>query len=676
MQLTGVVVGEELPNSSDDEILEQDAARLDAVLHILKQFSPIKLATLWKLKERAESASAIARTKEYHAALDPFRKEDQTEFVCPWDGSHIALILGEYRKKILGGHSKGIVHIADVSHWKIDELATDDNFNTSERIERLGLKKSISIPFGSLCSPENFGQPSPNYLLNLYVSEYSDDEDVDCFIPTAIFDAVKAKLESGVCALIDRRLTRITNAITTVEMSKAGDGADFAIREALQRVLPKFIRCERVISIAPRNDGTFRQAMNKLILSSSEMHSEQSLSPLTVEELAQLAELAERSFDEKDMQVSTDRRRKDTVIVGGAELSEQLQHENFKAFRNVMIGRIHKRAEPDDPHGYVFLVNRINDLALRKHQEARIPDYFDWEDELYLNHICNILDFIAELFTAEEARFNRTHILAHELHAPTGFVYATAERILDWVDDQEIRPVGMVKRELSDILVTNDLQSALVDSLMIGLNTSDDPPAKKYVPTRTNLQRIADDTARTVMPICRKNGVPHSGIIVRSFPYLFLDGRAAKQIFLNILTNAIKYSRKEIPDKFNVTIFSEHLSIEELKTTNASEKFIGRLLELGVRHGYMVTFEDNGIGVPDLFKDRIFKAGTRADTDEVLAMTGAGLGLSVVKSIMNDHFGDIWLERAGSPTTFCLFFPDFLKTGSYRTMVEWQGGSK
>ena len=672
--LTNIIIGEEKEGISGEDILIRDSERLTSVLTVLKEYTPIKLATLWKLKGRARYASAIARTVEYDKILNPLDKKDQSEFVCPWDNSHIDLIIKKSISRREDRERNGnwpLVTIDNVADWQTDEL-----FNTAERIKNLKLKKAIAIPFGSMCSPNNSDDDSANYLLNLYFSKY--EEEVKDFIPRTVFDAVKSKLESGVCALIDRRLTRITNAISEVEMSKAGDGADRAMGLALEKVLPAFIPCEGVLRVIARSDDSYRAAFNKRIAEKTLVFSNSPITNLGKNGTRKLLTLIEQKFKEKDDSCQVDPRRKDTVILNGSEITKALKNRNCVLLRTILAGRIHNRAQPDDPRGFVILINRLNDMAIRKNSLARLPDYFDWEDEIYLNHICSILDFIAELFTAEEARLNRAHVIAHDLHAPTGFVYSTAERLRDWVDEKHEMPKGMVLREFRDILDTNDLQSALIDSLMLGLNTSATAPKQKYTPNVINLEQVAEDMARVVMPVCRKFRVPQTGIKIGSFvrPEIVMDLRAAKQIFLNIMTNAIKYSKKNASSDFSLLLYAEQVSLTNLETMDIPGEFSERMRKMKVNMGILLTFQDNGIGVPQSFKNRIFQVGSRADIDEVMSVAGAGIGLSVVKSIVNDHFGEVWLQNDGNPTTFCIFLPDFLRTREYTKFDEWQGNTR
>lgn len=667
--LTSVIVGQEPNSTNQSDYLFKDAQRINQVLDTLTNCSPVKIATLWKLKGRARHASVIGRSSAYDEMLDPSKAADITEFVCPWDQSHIGLIVNEAFDVETENWNDVIIN--DVKNWRLYELPVDHHFNTPERISVLKLKRCISILFGSICSPGESVEVVPNFLLNLYFSDYEDEEHLN--IPAEILESVKAKIESGVCALIDRRLTRITREISKVEMSEAGAGADYAIKASLEKVLPKFIWCEKILRVVPLNDGNWKIAMNSQIHTSERCLDDNAdlaiFNNFEANELGELI-LAAIEDDERDEKVKN---TQDTFVVRKKHIRQFLKSPIFSDVNSLMIGRIQERTAPSNSRGYVICINRLNDCAIRKKNDARIADYFDWEDEIYLDQICNTLDFIAELFIAEEARLNRAHVLSHELHTPTEFIYATVERLQDWVSNPRAMPTGMVSKEIEDILVTSDLQSALIDNLMLGLDTSSAPPSKRYSPEWVNFQQVVDEIIRMARPICRKHKVPHAKIKARHFYQFFIDSRAANQIFLNIITNAIKYSKPGLPNNFSLNIYSERINLDELKTMRVSEDFMFRMEMLNVSNGTVIFFEDRGIGILEKDVERIFNAGVRSDVPEVTSKIGAGIGLSVVKSIVNDHFGDVWVERTANPTTICIFLPDIVRDSSYIELPEWQG---
>jgi two-component system sensor histidine kinase VicK len=113
--------------------------------------------------------------------------------------------------------------------------------------------------------------------------------------------------------------------------------------------------------------------------------------------------------------------------------------------------------------------------------------------------------------------------------------------------------------------------------------------------------------------------------------FLYLDEAKFYQVTSNLLSNAIKFT----PDGGEITI--------------RIEEHPGRVL---------ISVSDNGIGIPARLQDKVFQPFTRAKRSGLRGEAPTGLGLSVVKSIVELHEGRIWLEsEEDKGTTFYVEFP-------------------
>jgi signal transduction histidine kinase len=117
--------------------------------------------------------------------------------------------------------------------------------------------------------------------------------------------------------------------------------------------------------------------------------------------------------------------------------------------------------------------------------------------------------------------------------------------------------------------------------------------------------------------------------------YIKADHKKLQQAFLNVLSNAFKYS----PATSQVTI--------ELITTPFTASVARRV---GVR------FVDQGIGMTPAQLARVFERFYRADTSGNIP--GTGLGMSIVKEIIELHDGEIELvSKVSNSTTVTLWLP-------------------
>jgi len=156
--------------------------------------------------------------------------------------------------------------------------------------------------------------------------------------------------------------------------------------------------------------------------------------------------------------------------------------------------------------------------------------------------------------------------------------------------------------------------------------------AKTYHFERVDLRSVVDDTAGLFRAAAESRGNrlevirPDVAVEARA------DGEAVKQALINLVDNALKYSAPGTA----VTV------------------------ELGRADGRVeIRVRDRGIGIPPEDLGRIFEKFFRANEASRVAPQGAGLGLKIVKAIMEAHNGEVGVEsKPGQGSTFRLIFPE------------------
>ena len=124
-----------------------------------------------------------------------------------------------------------------------------------------------------------------------------------------------------------------------------------------------------------------------------------------------------------------------------------------------------------------------------------------------------------------------------------------------------------------------------------------------------------------VAKIYEKKNIEYNFLIDNSVPEtLLIDSNRLKQILLNILTNAIKFT----------DIGSIVLHIKKNSERN--------LLEF--------TIKDTGCGINDKDSEKLFKAFTQLDNKTSTVNEGTGLGLIITKELVKLMGGDVWLESS------------------------------
>ena len=115
-------------------------------------------------------------------------------------------------------------------------------------------------------------------------------------------------------------------------------------------------------------------------------------------------------------------------------------------------------------------------------------------------------------------------------------------------------------------------------------------------------------------------------IIAEDLPNVGVDAATVELCLVNLLSNGIKYSNPSRPAR------TVHVAGEMV--------FGPRVEDCELR----VTVRDNGLGVPERARDRLFTQFYRAHTDTITGVEGTGLGLSIVRETVEAVGGRVWAE--------------------------------
>lgn len=155
---------------------------------------------------------------------------------------------------------------------------------------------------------------------------------------------------------------------------------------------------------------------------------------------------------------------------------------------------------------------------------------------------------------------------------------------------------------------------------------------KTYQFERTNVEHVVTDTLRTFEVV-----LDQSGFIVnlekpqQPLPDVVIDQDAIAQAFINLLDNAVKYSGEA--REINVVLAQEN--------------------------GFVtIAVRDHGVGIASEERDKVFEKFYRVGNVLVHDVKGSGLGLSIVKHIVEAHQGKVTVEsEIGNGSTFIIHLP-------------------
>jgi PAS domain S-box-containing protein len=146
------------------------------------------------------------------------------------------------------------------------------------------------------------------------------------------------------------------------------------------------------------------------------------------------------------------------------------------------------------------------------------------------------------------------------------------------------------------------------------------------------LRELVDEIMSEVEPLIARSNVTVTASVPAGLPVVRSDRQKVKQILLNLLTNALKFTRRG-----SVTVSCAHRR----------------------RSGTVaIAVADTGIGIAPQDQERIFEAFSQADSSSAREGSGSGLGLAICQRLATVLGGQITVESAvGKGSTFTLVLP-------------------
>ncbi|MCA1994651.1 MAG: hypothetical protein LDL41_21790, partial [Coleofasciculus sp. S288] len=144
-------------------------------------------------------------------------------------------------------------------------------------------------------------------------------------------------------------------------------------------------------------------------------------------------------------------------------------------------------------------------------------------------------------------------------------------------------------------------------------------------------------------------------IIPETLPSLRGDETQLTQLFQNLISNAIKFRRKDVPPQIKISVEKRQRSTS-VETCVSTEKLQDLATPNAGDDEWVFGIHDNGIGVEPQYFERIFQVFQRLHTCE--DYPGTGIGLAICKKIVERHRGNIWLDSSlEEGTTFYFTIP-------------------
>ena len=271
--------------------------------------------------------------------------------------------------------------------------------------------------------------------------------------------------------------------------------------------------------------------------------------------------------------------------------------------------------------------------------QSTLPNAFTGEDIAVLETLAaqlaiaiqNARAFAEEQETAErlkEIDKLKTQFLAnmsHELRTPLNSIIGFSRVILKGIDGPL---TDLQKTDLTSIhnsgqhllsLINNILDLSKIEAGKMELNFEE-----------VELEPIIKGVMSTAIALVKDKSVTLVQDIVENLPIIWADPTRIRQITLNLVSNACKFT-----DEGTIIVRVQH-----------------------DRENVIISVSDTGIGIPEENLSSIFEEFTQVDSSTTRKVGGTGLGLPISRHFVEMHKGRIWVEsKLGHGSTFNFFIP-------------------
>ena len=211
-----------------------------------------------------------------------------------------------------------------------------------------------------------------------------------------------------------------------------------------------------------------------------------------------------------------------------------------------------------------------------------------------------------------------SYTISHDLGTPLTVMKLNAQMLLGNLTDDSVKS----KTKINTIIEEIDNMAEMMHDVLQLSRAKHSEIQLENLKTAHTIEKISQNAKMTY-------GSSNSEIIIKECPDVLADKTMLHQVFLNIINNAVKYSsHKDLPKV-------------EIEGTEDDQTIIYRI-------------SDNGIGIPEEEKHKMFKIFNRMDNAK--KFKGNGVGLSIVHRIMKRIGGNVDYESSSEGTSFILTF--------------------
>ncbi|GAB3175184.1 PAS domain-containing sensor histidine kinase [Telluribacter humicola] len=245
---------------------------------------------------------------------------------------------------------------------------------------------------------------------------------------------------------------------------------------------------------------------------------------------------------------------------------------------------------------------------------------------------------VEELKRSNQSLEEFAHVASHDMKEPLRKIRTFASRLkMKLTQGLDEKDTGLIDR----IEIAAERMQLLVDDLLEFSHVNERPREMEWVDLNEKVQKVLADLE---LPIEEKG----ARIGMGSLPTVKGNRRQLQQLFYNLISNALKYSKPATPPEISIQS-RKVMGTDVSKSVNLPVD-----QENGAFH--LIEVRDNGIGFDQLYAERIFRIFHRLHGKS--EYSGTGVGLSIAKKVTENHNGAIWAtSEIGVGSTFYILLP-------------------
>ena len=338
-----------------------------------------------------------------------------------------------------------------------------------------------------------------------------------------------------------------------------------------------------------------------------------------------------------------------------------------KLAKKYLIDKIIGEKGKNDFYERNFILNRPERMVIR----ISITPIFDEAKKLLGNAI--LLTDITKEKQVEQMKSDFVSAVSHELRTPlTSIREAIAlmvEEITGPVNDKQRRcldvalsDVDRLTRIINDLLSLSRIESGKVKIKRLSVSVSE----------------VVKHVADSLMPQAKKGGIEIVSDIPKELPKIFADPDQMIQVFNNLIGNALKFTSEggqiivtATRDEGRGTKDEGRGTKDEGRGTREEGQRTNRPSSLVLRPSVCISVADTGVGISKEDQKKLFQKFSQLDSGLTRKPGGTGLGLVIVKEIVEKHQGRIWISSdKGKGATFSFTIPIFSKESAYLDLIQ------